>query len=646
MNPAIPLPLTVLTAQELYLDAVRAGLRPGKVLTVSEWADKHRVLSSRSSSEPNQWRTSRTPYLREIMDCLSAQSPWQRVVFLKASQIGGTEAGMNWLAWVIAECPGPALCVQPTTEMAKRLSKQRLDPMIEACPELRARVKDRRSRDAGNTQTAKEFPGGILVLTGANSAVGLRSMPVRWLFMDEVDAYPADVAGEGDPIELAIARTRTYPQRKIYAASTPSLTGQSRIERLYEDSDQRVYEVPCPHCGHMQPLQFSQMRWPKGEPRKAAYHCRSCDRVVPESGKTFMLANGVWRATASSDGITAGFKLSSLYSPLGWFSWPEAAEQYDKAGSNTRDLQVFFNTVLGESYAESGETPDDRRLYERREDYPIGKVPRGAGALTAGADVQRDRIEVEVVGWGPQGESWSVDYRVLYGDTSQPEVWEKLAALVDEEFPCETGGTLQLLRLAVDSGFNSLVVYNWARTMQSPRVMVVHGESQSRAASLVGASRAIEIGPQGQKVRYGIHRWPVNTAIAKEELYRRLRLDAPADGEAYPPGYCHFPMYSVEYFEQLCAEKLMTRTVHGYQKAYWQQTRARNEALDCRVYARAAAVASRLDLWSEERWRQVLDDLVPRSVDELPAYHGIAQVGLSPMPKFQPQTMGDPWLQD
>lgn len=644
MNPAIPLPQTVRTAQEIYLNAVRAGLRPGALVSVSQWADRHRILSSRSSSEPNLWRTSRTPYLREIMDALSAQSHWQRVVFLKSSQIGGTEAGMNWLAWIIAECPGPVLCVQPTTEMAKRLSKQRLDPMIEACPELRSKVKDRRSRDAGNTQTAKEFPGGILVLTGANSAVGLRSMPVRWLFMDEVDAYPADVAGEGDPVELAIARTRTYPQRKIYAASTPSLTGQSRIERLYEDSDQRIFELPCPHCAHMQPLLFAQLRWPKGEPRQAQYHCRGCDRVIPEGLKTSMLAQGVWRPTAVSDGITAGFKLSSLYSPLGWYSWAEAAEQYEKAGTNRRDLQVFFNTVLGESYAESGETPDDRRLYERREPYQIGRVPAGAGVLTAGADVQRDRIEVEIVAWGPERESWSVDYRLMKGDTSQPEVWEQMTALLDETFPCETGGTLQLHKLAVDSGFNSLMVYNWARSTQSPRVMVVHGET--RAASLLGASVPIEVGPQGQRIRYGIRRWPINVSIAKEELYRNLRLDAPLDGEPYPPGYCHFPMYSGEYFEQLCAERLMTRTVHGYQKPYWQQTRARNEALDCRVYARAAAVASRIDLWTPEKWAQILDDLVPVPVDERPAYHGIAQIGLSPMPKFQPQTTGDPWLQD
>jgi phage terminase large subunit GpA-like protein len=643
MMPAATLPL-VQTPEEIYLRAALAGLTPDPVLTVSEWADNYRILSTRASSEPHQWRTSRTPYLRDVMDALSPTSRWQRIVFLKASQIGATEAAMNWLGYIMHRSPGPALAVQPTTEMAKRLSKQRLDPMILASPELRQRVSDRRAKDSGNTMLAKEFPGGILVLTGANSASGLRSMPVRFLFLDEIDAYPFDLDGEGDPVNLAIARTRTFPQRKIFMASTPSRTGSSRIERLDEEGDKRVYEVPCPHCGEMQPLEFSQLRWPKDQPRQATYYCRGCAKAVPEAAKTRMLAGGRWRATAEGDGVTIGFRLSSLYSPLGWFSWGEAAESYERAGKNPQDLQVFHNTVLGESFADSGETPDDHRLYERREAYPIGLVPKGAGALTAGADVQRDRIEVEILAWGPRRESWSIDYRVFYGDTSQPAVWEKMTALVDETFPSETGGSLQLAKLAVDTGYNSLVVYSWARTMSSSRVMCVHGDS--RAAALLGASSVIEVGPQGQRVRFGVRLWPINTSIGKEELYRNLRLPAPEieKGEPFPAGYCHFPQYAMEYFAQLCAEKLMTRMVNGYPKPYWQQTRERNDALDARIYARAAAAASRIDGWSEERWKQVLDDLVTKRVDEQPAWRGISQRGLSPMPKPPNHGPDDPYL--
>src|SRR6187397_522109 len=212
--------------------AWRDGLTPDPLLTVSEWADRYRVLSQRASSEPGRWRTARTPYLREIMDCLSPSSPYQRVVFMKGAQVGGSECGNNFLAFVIHQAPGPMMAVAPTVELAKRNSKQRIDPLIEESEVLRERVKERRSRDSGNTVLSTEFPGGVLILTGANSAVGLRSMPARYLFLDEVDAYPASADEEGDPVALAEARTRTFSWRsKVLLGSTPTIHGLSRIER-------------------------------------------------------------------------------------------------------------------------------------------------------------------------------------------------------------------------------------------------------------------------------------------------------------------------------------------------------------------------------------------------------------------------------
>ncbi len=193
---------------DILLQAWRDGLRPDPLLTVSEWADRHRVLSSRASAEPGRYRTGRTPYLREIMDCLSPSHPCRRVVFMKGAQVGATEAGNNFLGFIIHHAPGPVLAVQPTVEMAKRNSRQRIDTLIDESPILRERVKPARSRDAGNTMLSKDFPGGTLVMTGANSAVGLRSMPARYLFLDEVDAYPASADEEGDPVALACARTR------------------------------------------------------------------------------------------------------------------------------------------------------------------------------------------------------------------------------------------------------------------------------------------------------------------------------------------------------------------------------------------------------------------------------------------------------
>ena len=257
----------------LYLEAFAAAMRPDRVYTVSEWADEHRMLSPIASSEPGRWRTERTPYLREIMDCLSPASPIERVVFMKGAQVGGTECGSCWIGYVIHHAPGPMMAVWPTVEMAKRNSKQRIDPLIEESPVLAALIAPARSRDAGNTILAKEFRGGVLVMTGANSAVGLRSMPVRYLFLDEVDGYPLDVEGEGDAISLAEARTRTFARRKIFIVSTPTISGASAIEREYEASDQRRYFVPCPHCSHRQWLRFEQLRWDKGQPETAAYIC-------------------------------------------------------------------------------------------------------------------------------------------------------------------------------------------------------------------------------------------------------------------------------------------------------------------------------------------------------------------------------------
>ena len=315
---------------EDVLRAWRRGMRPDADLTVSEWADAHRWLSSRAAAEPGRYRTARAPYLRAIMDALSPNHPAQRISFMKAAQVGATEAGNNWIGFVIHHAPGPMLAVLPTVEMAKRTSRGRIDPLIEDSPALKERVSPARSRDAGNSMLSKEFPGGILVLTGANSATGLRSMPARYVFLDEVDAYPASADEEGDPVTLAEARTTTFAhRRKVFMVSTPTVRGLSRIEREFEASDQRRYFVPCPHCGHRQWLQFERLRWGKGKPETAMYHCEGCEKPIAEHHKTQMLANGEWRATAvSANPHAIGFHLSALYSPIGWKSWEQIARDW------------------------------------------------------------------------------------------------------------------------------------------------------------------------------------------------------------------------------------------------------------------------------------------------------------------------------
>ena len=376
----------------------RDGLRPDPLLTVSQWADAHRYLSPRASAEPGRYRTDRTPYMRAIMDALSPSHPARRVVVMKSAQVGFTEGGNCWIGYVIHHAPGPMLAVQPTVELAKRFSRQRIEPLIVESPALRERVKPSRARDAGNTVLSKEFPAGLLIITGANSAVGLRSMPARYLFLDEVDAYPPSADEEGDPVALAEARTRTFSWRsKVLLGSTPTIQGISRIEREYEASDQRRYFVPCPNCEHMQWLAFERLRWEKGKPETTHYMCVACDGRIEEHHKTAMLQAGEWRATAEgADPGTIGFHLSALYSPVGWFSWADIARMWEAAQATDEAKRSFKNGVLGLTWIETGEAPDWQRLYERREAWQIGTVPSGALFLTAGADVQKDRIEVDV----------------------------------------------------------------------------------------------------------------------------------------------------------------------------------------------------------------------------------------------------------
>ena len=568
------------------------------------------MLSSKASAEPGRWRTSRTPYLKAIMDCLSPTSPVERVVFMKAAQLGATEMGSNWIGYVIHHAPGPMMAVWPTVEMAKRNSKQRIDPLIEESAALAELIAPARSRDSGNTILAKEFRGGVLVMTGANSAVGLRSMPVRYLFLDEVDGYPLDVEGEGDAISLAEARTRTFARRKIFIVSTPTISGASAIEREYEASDQRRYFVPCPHCSHRQWLRFEQLRWDKGQPETAAYICESCDTAIAEHHKTWMLEHGEWRAMA--DGKTAGFHLSSLYSPVGWRAWRDIAAAWEaainKESGSAAAIKTFKNTELGETWVEEGEAPDWQRLVERREEYRIGSVPLGGLLLVGSADVQKDRIEASVWAFGRGKESWLIEHRVLMGDTARDAVWKSLAAMLAEQWTHASGVAMPLARFALDTGFATQEAYAFVRACRDPRVMAVKGVA--RGAALIGTPTAVDMTRGGKKLRRGIKVYSVAGGIAKLEFYNNLRksADVGADGlsPVFPAGFVHLPKIDAEFIQQLCAEQLITRRDrNGFPVREWQKMRERNEALDCYVYARAAASSAGLDRFEERHWREL-----------------------------------------
>jgi len=587
------------------------GIRPDADLTVSQWADAHRMLGSRASAEPGRYRTARTPYMREIMDALSPSSAVQRVVFMKAAQVGATEAGNNWIGFAIHHAPGPMLAVQPTVELAKRNSRQRIDPLIEESGALRERVKPARSRDAGNTMLSKEFAGGILIMTGANSAVGLRSTPARYIFLDEVDAYPASADEEGDPVTLAEARSLTFAhRRKVFLVSTPTIRGLSRIEREYEASDQRRFFVPCPHCHQFQWLKFDRLRWEKGRPEAAEYHCEGCERPIAEHHKTAMLEAGEWRATATAaDPGTVGYHLSALYSPIGWLSWERIVRAWEAAQGSDEAIRAFRNTILGETWVETGEAPDWSRLYDRREAWKPGIVPAGGLFLTAGADVQKDRIEVDVWAWGRGGTSWLVDHIVIDGGPDHQGAWAELTKLLDRTWAHQNGAHLQLAKLAIDTGYEAPVVYAWSRRQGVAQVSPVKGVEGFNRSSPVSGPTYVDVTDAGKRLRRGARLWTVAVSTFKAETYRHLGLPRPtkeelAEGVQFPPGTVHLPDWvDSEWLKQLVAEELVTvRTKRGFARLEWQKLRERNEALDCRVYARAAAWIVGSDRWSEARW--------------------------------------------
>lgn len=597
----------------IYNEGFNAGLKPDPLMNISEWADKYRILSQKASAEPGKWRTSRTPYLKEIMDCLSPYSGIEKVVFMKGAQIGGTEVGNNFLGYIVHLSPGPVMLVMPTVDGAKRTSKTRIDPMFAAIPELKGVISDRRSKDASNTTLMKEFQGGVLVLTGANSAIGLRSMPVRYIFLDEIDAYKGDVEGEGDPVNLAIKRTSTFNRRKIFMVSTPTIQGVSRIEYEYEQSDQRHYMVPCPYCNKRQSLKWKQIHFENDDPATATYVCEHCGAIIEEHLKTWMLENGIWEKSNPKSNV-AGFHLSSLYSPVGWFSWADAVKQFLDAKNKDNLLKVWVNTVLGETWLEKGEAPEWQILFDKREDYQQEIVPSGGLFLTAGADVQKDRIECEVVAWGRNKESWSVGYFIINGDTAREEVWNELSEFSKRYFEHSSGVMLPISRFAIDSGFATQQVYNWVRKQPINFAMAIKGTDSG--VTPLGLPTRVDLNINGKRLRRGAKVWSVGTSILKSELYQFLRLTQNED-ESYPAGYCHFPKYDSEYFKQLTAEQLVTKMVRGYQKREWQKTRERNEALDCRVYARAASISFGIEQFTETKWRNLEKALIPESKEKV-----------------------------
>lgn len=555
-----------------------SSIEPPPLLLCSDWANQFRYLSKESSAQANKYRTATAPYQAEVMDCVNDDGV-QTICAMFASQTGKTEMLNNIVGYFIACDPAPILVVQPTIEFAESWSKERLVPMLRDCDCFNGKIKDPRSRDSGNTILHKSFAGGNIAIVGANAPAGLAGRPRRVVLLDEVDRFPISAGTEGDPCSLAIRRTESFYNSVIVLTSTPTVKGISRIEREFEQTDKRYWHCPCPKCGEYQTLKWSQVVWPEGKPEEAVLKCEKCQAALDDSDRVRMIKAGEWRATAPFNG-KRGYHLNGIYSPFkhkrGYKNrlHQMAAQFLEAKHGGDETLKAWVNTFLAETWESAGETIDLNDISARREDY-ASEVPSGVLVLTAAADVQADRIEAEIVGWGVGEESWGIKRGYFLGDpnTSQ-EVWRQLADFFNLELTHPIYGKMKPQVACVDSGYATAAAYAFAKRMRPAAVWAVKG-SNNRLKNPVEAPK------RGSRSSALL----VDTQEFKTTIYSRLKISAAG------PRFNHFPKtYDDEFFAQLTAEKVITKYIKGVQYQLWENVRSnrRNEALDIRVYNHAA----------------------------------------------------------
>jgi phage terminase large subunit GpA-like protein len=505
----------------------------------------------------------------------------ERVVFMKPAQVGGTEIILNIVGFYAHHDPSPILVIQPTLEIALAFSKDRLAPMVRDTKPLFELVSDVKAKDKGNTLLHKTFPGGHITLAGANSPASLAMRPIRVTLFDEIDRYPASAGTEGDPVALGRKRSRTFWNRKSIEVSTPTIKGASRIETSYQQSNQQEFYLPCPHC--LQPflLRWKNVHWDKSEDPetgekkhlyKTAYmKCPDCHGVINNEHKKDMLAAGEWVAH-NPDNDIQGFWINELYSP--WSSFADVVEAFLEAKKVPEMLKVWTNTSLAETWEEESEQLDDNVLFSRREVYEQD-IPDGVLCITCGVDVQRDRLELEFVGWGDNFESWGIEYKIISGDPKMPETWEALTYELRKDFIKiidDRPVIMNIVGAFVDSGDgeNTQIVYDYCHGRPVHNIYPIKGVD--------GHNRAIV--DQRELIGYPIRRKMISIGVdsAKNLLFTYLMQGTPG------PGYCHFPIeYDHEYFNQLTAEKVSLKPHKGFFRRVWEKTRPRNESWDIRV---------------------------------------------------------------
>lgn len=608
-----------------YLGTLLAEkLFPPSALTVTAWADEHRKLPRKSSAEYGQWRTSRMPFLAEIQDCLSVEHPCNECVLMKAIQVGGTEVGLNFVGYTIDHDPAPMMIVWPTTGLGKRNSRTRVAPMISECPSLRAKVAPERMRDSSNTAVMKEFPGGVLIIAGANSAVDLSSQAVAKLILDEVDKYMRDLDGEGDPVDQAEGRTATFWRHKIFKLSSPAVMSLSRIIKDFRKSDQRYFHVPCPRCGEFQRLKWDNLDWPEGKPRQAVYLCeQGC--TIEERFKDDMLAAGKWVPTLPgwqlvdgiwrlpSDGIRVpGFQISGLYTPIGLGrTWGVHAERYVERKGDPARLKTWWHQTIGEPFDDSDELVDWEELSRRAEPYGLRDIPTGCLILTASVDVQKDRLEIVVRGFGAGGNRWTIDHHYILGDPLRDEIWDALDEYLDQPFTNRYGVSMRLSAVAVDAGYLQHEVTRYTRTRKSRRIYPVKGKEGIGRTPLSKPTK-VDYKRNGATIKNGAELYIVGVDTLKQWFGARLAADSK-----------HGIGFRQEHFSNELAQdfyrQLTSEAFDPDKRKFVLMDGRRNEALDCTNYAEAIAhhplvgVQRMRDL----QWQQLASMLEPHQGDLL-----------------------------
>lgn len=565
---------------EALIETRRRALRalvPPPRLHLSEWIETHMRLPEGVSALPG--RVTLWPYQREIADAIS-DPELERVTLVKPVRVGFTTLLTGALASYVANEPSPILALLPTEADARDYVVSDLEPIFEATTALRGLLSAEADETGRNTLLSRRFAGGSLKVVAAKSPRNLRRHNVRVLLIDEADAM--EPGAEGSPITLAERRTLSFANRKIILGSTPTVEETSNVLRSYARSDQRVFEVPCPECGHWHEITWTDIQWPEGEPERAHYVCPECGSVVEERHKAAMVERGRWRATAPHVKGHAGFRLNALVSTLANASWGKLAAEFVEAKRSPDTLQVFVNTILAQGWREAAEEIDEAALAARAEPFGLDAIPPDVLVITAGVDVQRDRLEIVFLGWS-RDEVFVLAQSVIYGDPAADDVWSELDDALHTVWKHPKGGILRVDAAGVDAGDGETMdrVVGFCRARMARRIYALKGATGNRPAIRASDTKGTKL-------------FIVGVDSLKGQLASRLTRGRTVRFSDRLEG---------RFYEELASERLLVRYVRGAPVRLWERIPGRRaESLDCVIYGMAVRnlVTANLDRREEE----------------------------------------------